>query len=67
VQFAKWGRSLIAQRVMSGKAEQGTVGKLNGSPISYGYALDWRIIEAEAQLVRRIIASTLKYVLLNLA
>jgi len=52
--FAQWERSLIAQRVMSGKAEQAAAGEFNGSPIPYGYAPDWSIIESEAATVRRI-------------
>lgn len=52
--FAEWERSLIAQRVMAGKVEQATAGQFNGSPIPFGYASDWTIIEHEAQLVRRI-------------
>ena len=54
--FAEWERKLIAQRVMSGKVEQAKVGQFNGSPIPYGYAADWSILEEEAEIVRRIFA-----------
>lgn len=54
--FAEWERKLIAQRVMSGKAEQANAGKFNGSPTPFGYAADWSIVEDEAAIVRRIFA-----------
>lgn len=54
--FAQWERDLISARVMSGKAEQATAGKFNGSPTPFGYAADWSIVEEEAQVVRRIFA-----------
>ena len=54
--FAELERGLITQRVMGGKVEQGKVGEFNGSPIPYGYAPDWTIIEDEAAIVGRIFA-----------
>jgi site-specific DNA recombinase len=54
--FAEWERKLIAQRVMSGKVEQAQAGEFNGSPIPFGYAPDWTIIEREAATVQRIFA-----------
>ena len=54
--FAEWERKLIAQRVMSGKVEQATAGKFNGSPTPFGYNDDWTVIEDEAAIVRRIFA-----------
>jgi site-specific DNA recombinase len=54
--FAQWERTLIGARVMSGKAEQAKVGEFNGSPIPFGYAPDWTIIEQEAVIVQRIFA-----------
>jgi len=54
--FAEWERKLIAQRVMSGKAEQATAGKFNGSPTPFGYSDDWTVVEDEAAIVRRIFA-----------
>ena len=52
--FAQWERTLIGARVMSGKAEQAKAGEFNGSPVPFGYAADWSIIEDEAAIVRRI-------------
>lgn len=52
--FAEWERKLIGARVMSGKEEQAKVGEFNGSPIPFGYAPDWTIIESEAATVTRI-------------
>jgi site-specific DNA recombinase len=57
--FAEWERKLIAQRVMSGKAEQAKVGEFNGSPIPYGYTADWKIIVDESVIIRRIFAEFL--------
>lgn len=52
--FAQWERTLIGARVMGGKVEQAKTGEFNGSPIPYGYAPDWTVIDAEAATVRRI-------------
>ncbi len=54
--FAEWERSLIGQRVMGGKVEQAAQGQFNGSPIPFGYAPDWTVIDSEAAVVRRIFA-----------
>jgi site-specific DNA recombinase len=52
--FAEFERKLIGQRVMGGKTEQAQDGEFNGSPIPFGYAPDWSIVEREAATVRRI-------------